>query len=67
MEYELVDVLNIDQLMIDDLIEIDGEVVQVIGITSLSDGFAISYQNDYGERELVEFDDYETFKLFVIR
>ena len=67
MEYAFVDILNIDQLMIDDLIEIDDEIVQVIAITPLSDGFAISYQNDFGEKEIIEFDDYQTFKLFVIR
>jgi hypothetical protein len=66
MEYAFVDVLNVDQLMENDLIEIDGEVVQVIGITSLSEGYAIGYQNEYGEKDIQEFDDYATFKLFVI-
>ncbi len=67
MEYAFVDILNIDQLMENDLIEIDEEVVQVIAITSLPSGFAIGYQNEFGEKDIQEFDDYATFKLFVIR
>ena len=67
MEYAFVDILNIDQLMENDLIEIDEEVVQVIAITSLPNGFAIGYQNEFGEKDIQEFDDYATFKLFVIR
>ncbi len=66
MEYLFVDVLNVDQLMINDLVEIEGEIVQVMDIASLSDGYAITYQNDFGERELIETDDYAQFKLFVI-
>ncbi len=67
MEYLFVDVLNVDQLMIDDLIEVEGDIVQVIAITSLSDGFAIGYENDFGEKELLEVDDYAQFNLYVLK
>ncbi|NBQ35833.1 MAG: hypothetical protein EBU16_04920 [Actinobacteria bacterium] len=66
MEYAFVDVLNVDQLMVDDLVKIEDDIVQIIGITSLSNGYAIGYQNDFGERDIVEVDDYEQFDLYVL-
>ena len=67
MEYALVDVLNVDQLMVDDLVEIEGDIVQIIAIGSLPTGYAIGYQNDFGEKELVEVDDYARFNLYVMK
>ena len=67
MEYAFVDVLNADQLMIDDLINIEDDIVQIIGIVSLPNGYAISYRNDFGETDLVEVDDYAQFNLYVLR
>lgn len=67
MEYVFVDVLNVDQLMIDDLIEVEGDIVKVIAITSLPNGFAIGYEDDFGEKELLEVDDYAQFNLYVLR
>ena len=66
MEYAFVDVLNADQLMIDDLIKIEDDIVQVIEILSLPKGYAITYQNDFGEKDLIEIDDYEQFNLYVL-
>jgi hypothetical protein len=66
MEYAFVDILNVDQLMVDDLVEIEDDIVQIIAITSLSNGYAIGYQNDFGEKELVEVDDYAQFNLYVM-
>jgi hypothetical protein len=66
MEYAFVDVLNVDQLMINDLVKIEDDIVQVIGIASLSNGYAISYENDFGEKDIVEVDDYEQFDLYVL-
>ena len=66
MEYAFVDVLNVDQLMVDDLVKIEDDIVQIIGITSLSNGYAIGYQNDFGERDIVEVDDYQQFDLYVL-
>ena len=66
MEYAFVDVLNADQLMVDDLVEIEDDIVQIIAITSLSNGYAIGYQNDFGEKDLLEVDDYAQFNLYVM-
>ena len=67
MEYLFVDVLNVDQLMVNDLIKIEDDIVQVIGIASLPNGYAISYENDFGEKDIVEVDDYEQFNLYVMQ
>lgn len=66
MEYAFVDVLNADQLMVDDLVEIEDDIVQIIAITSLPNGYAIGYQNDFGEKDLLEVDDYAQFNLYVM-
>jgi hypothetical protein len=67
MEYLFVDVLNVDQLMINDLVKIEDDIVQIIGIASLPNGYAISYENDFGEKDIVEVDDYEQFDLYVMQ
>ena len=67
MEYVQVDNLAADQLMIDDLIEINDEIVQVLAIKSMKNGFEVAYENEFGEKDTIEIDDYSTFKLFVMR
>jgi hypothetical protein len=67
MDYVHVDNLSADQLMLDDLIEISGEVVQVIGISPIKNGYAITFENEFGEKDILEFDDYANFKLYVMR
>lgn len=67
MDYIHVDNLAADQLMENDLVEISGEVVQIINIASIKNGYAITFENEYGEKDILEFDDYAKFKLFVIR
>ncbi len=67
MDYAYVDNLSADQLLQDDLIEIDNEVVQVIELSSTKDGIVITYENEFGEKELQEFPDDTIFKLFVMR
>ena len=67
MDYVHVDNLSADQLMLDDLIEISGEVVQVIGISPIKNGYAITFENEFGEKDILEFDDYAIFKLYVMR
>jgi hypothetical protein len=66
MDFVKVDILNVDQLEPSDYIMIDGEIVQVINIVGMKDGYAISYSNDFGEVDLVEVDDYAQFDLYVI-
>jgi hypothetical protein len=65
MDFKKVDVLNVDQLEIDDYISVNGDIVQVTGITPLSDGYAIMYLDDYDETDLIEVDDYATFNWYV--
>ena len=64
MDFKKVDTLNVDQLEIDDFISVNGEIVQVVGITPLSDGYAIMYLDNYEESDLIEVDDYSTFNLY---
>jgi hypothetical protein len=65
MEFKKVDVLNVDQLEVDDYISVNGDIVQITGITPLSDGYAIMYLDDYDESDLIEVDDYATFNWYV--
>ena len=67
MDYVHVDNLSADQLMLDDLIEISGEVVKIIGISPIKNGYAITFENEFGEKDILEFDDYAIFKLYVMR
>jgi hypothetical protein len=66
MEFIKVDELNVDQLEIGDFVEINEEIVEVCDITPLTNGYAITYSNDFGEVDLIEVDDYAKFDLFVI-
>ena len=66
MNLKKVDVLNVDQLEIDDYIEVNDEVVQIIGITPLSNGYAIMFLDNYDEEDLIEVDDYTTFNWYVL-
>ena len=67
MELIHADNLNPDQLMEEDLIEIENGIVEVIAIDSdaTGDKYFISYQDEFGEKDIVEFHVDETIKLFV--
>ena len=54
MEYVKVDILTSGQLEVDDLILVDNEVVSIVEIISLADGYTIEVINDFGEREIIE-------------
>ena len=66
MEFKKVDVLNVDQLEVADYISIQDEIVQVTGITPLPNGYAIMFLDSYDEEDLIEVDDYATFKWYVL-
>jgi hypothetical protein len=66
MDYRQVDTLNVDQLEIDDLVEISGEVVKIVAISPLRFGYAITFENEFGEKDIIDFDDYSKFKLFIL-
>ena len=67
MDYYKVDVLTAGQLMVDDFILVDGEVVSIIDIISLPDGYSLEIENDFGERELIQVDEYDQFDLMMLQ
>jgi hypothetical protein len=66
MDYEKVDVLTSGQLEVDDLILINDEVVSIVEIISLPDGYTIEIINDFGERETITVGEYEQFDLMLL-
>ena len=66
MDYRLVDTLNSDQLEIDDLIGLGDEVVKIISISSLRQGYLLTYENEFGERDILEIGDEEVFELYIL-
>ena len=66
MDYRMVDVLNADQLEIGDLIGLGEEVVTIIEIASLNNGFAITIENEFGEKDLVDIADEDRFHLYIL-
>ena len=67
MEYQFIDKLNVDQLESEDLIEVDDEIVKVIYVDSLANGYVITIENEFGEKDVMEFDDNETFNWYILR
>jgi hypothetical protein len=65
MDYRIVDILNADQLEVDDLIGLGEDVVTIIEIASLPNGFALTVENDFGETDLVEISDDDKFNLYL--
>jgi hypothetical protein len=67
MELKFADNLNPDQLMVEDLIMVEDEVVEVLGIVSDETGsvYAIAYKDEYGEKNIVQFQHDEFVSLYV--
>lgn len=65
MDLKKVDVFNVDILMPEDLIGIDGMVCEIKEINSLKEGYAISYLDEYGELEVIEVSDDAKFDFYV--
>ena len=65
MDYRLVDVLNADQLEIGDLIGYGDEIVEIIEIAPIKNGFALVIKNDFDEKDEIEIGDFEQFELFI--
>ena len=66
MDYVKVDTLTSGQLEVDDLILIDDEVVSIVEIISLPDGYTIEIINDFGEREVIEVAEFQQFSLMML-
>jgi hypothetical protein len=67
MEYVKVDILTAGQLMVDDFILVDNEVVSVVEIVSLADGYTLEIINDFGERETIQVGEYDQFDLMMFQ
>jgi hypothetical protein len=67
MDYVKVDVLTAGQLMVDDLIIINDEVVSIVNIVSLADGYELEIINDFGERETVTVGEFDNFDLMMLQ
>jgi len=67
MELKFADSLTPDQLMIEDIIMVDGEIVEVLGIASDSTGslYAVAYKNEFDEKDIVQFQHDEFVSLYV--
>ena len=67
VDYVKVDVLTSGQLEIDDNILIADEVVSIVDIVSLPDGYTLEIVNDFGEREIIEVGEYDQFDLMMLQ
>ena len=67
MDYEKVDLLTAGQLMVDDCIQIGDEVVSIVEIVSLPDGYTLEVVNDFGERDIIEVGEYDQFDLMILQ
>ena len=66
MDYIRVDKLTSGQLEVDDLILVGDEVVSIVNIISLPDGYTLEIINDFGEREIIEVEEYQQFYLMML-
>ena len=67
VDYVKVDVLTSGQLEIDDNILIADEVVSIVDIVSLADGYTLEVVNDFGERDILEVGEYDQFDLMILQ
>jgi hypothetical protein len=67
MDYVKVDILTAGQLEVDDLILVGDDVVSIVEIISLADGYTIEIINDFGEREVIEVEEYQQFNLMMLQ
>ena len=67
MELIHADNLEPNQLMLGDLIKVDNDIVEVIFIESDStgDNYDVQTQNEFGEKEVVQFSYTDTIPLYV--
>ena len=67
VDYVKVDMLTSGQLEIDDNILIADEVVSIADIVSLPDGYTLEVVNDFGEREIIQVDEFDQFDLMMLQ
>ena len=69
MELIYADILTPDQLMEKDLIKVNDELVTVIGVESNPSGdiYYVGYEDDFGDKDVVEFNYDQKVELYVWR
>ena len=67
MDYVKVDVLTAGQLMVDDCIKVGDDVLSIVSIISLSDGYELELINDFGERETITVGEFDNFDLMMLQ
>ena len=67
VDYVKVDLLTSGQLEVDDCILIGDEVVSIVDIVSLPDGYTLEIVNDFGEREIIDVGEYDQFDLMMLQ
>jgi hypothetical protein len=67
MDYIKADILTSGQLMVDDCIRVGDEVVSIVEIISLADGYTLEVVNDFGERDIIEVGEYDQFDLMILQ
>ncbi len=67
VDYVKVDMLTSGQLEIDDNILIADEVVSIVEIVSLPDGYTLEVVNDFGESETIQVGEYDQFDLMMLQ
>jgi hypothetical protein len=67
VDYVKVDVLTSGQLEIDDNILIADEVVSIVDIVSLPDGYTLEIVNDFGERDIIQVGEFDQFDLMMLQ
>ena len=67
MELKFADNLTPDQLMVEDLIMVEDECVEVLAIASDETGsvYAVAYKDEFGEKNIVQFQHDEFVSLYV--
>ena len=67
MELKFADNLTPDQLMVEDLIMVEDEIVEVLGIQSDSSGniYLVAYKDEFGEKNIAQFQHDEFVSLYV--
>jgi hypothetical protein len=65
MELIKVDTLTAYSMEPGDLIDVDGEIVTVVNVEALSDGYEIDIVNDFGEDDTIHAGDNELFDLYI--
>jgi hypothetical protein len=67
VDYVKVDMLTSGQLEIDDNILIADEVVSIVEIISLPDGYTLEIVNDFGERDIIQVGEFDQFDLMMLQ